>query len=366
MWRSRAMALYDDHEEESFMLTPAAVNLVLDDIETQFYTNTDLPEVYDEYTVRNWHAITFRNEMIKYEETKDIPMFNSRLELLVYIILIAPTKLVDGVWLKSSTLWSLSNVPIVTKKLLTNIFEEECGGGQPCDNHVFIYSSLMNEIGIKYPSLSSSDLSFMKDNLFAEACLQMTLGASPSIFAPHVLGYTLGYESLSANLLRLRDACRKLHVNDTYFALHIAIDNHHCGHAKEALEALIWYMKSVPKDQVNDVWQKVRRGHACNNTIGARIDENLIVKNLEKLAKFRLTEKCEIGRHVHFRQSTNRKVQEASVNSSKLWNLVDKWNLETFWNLCVAKMPNVFTDLDKELVTWVKNKSAQGTLSFSL
>lgn len=361
-WKCHAEKLWLAHTSEEnsdlFIATNGLVNEVLNRAMFDFSPSLLLPETYNESVLRAFVKGKYKEEISVYENLRGRVVFDECAELLAFLILSAPTKLVDGIWLKSSTLWSASGIDTFVRKLLVSVYNEEISIDCPEENHVRVYTDLLWSIGLIAQGPFSDDLAGVPDEYFAESCVQLALGASPSYFAPEVLGYTLGYEALSSNVLLLRDECRRFGLPDKYFSLHISIDNHHCGHAKVALDAVVAHMKTVPVESRDSVWHRVRVGYALSS-IGVGVGDGSVVCDfLIREIERRMGEKGEVGESVHYSAKTRDLAGGIASDRDALWNWLRSVDINYFLNsVCERKMPCVFTRYDKEILLWGKMKT---------
>lgn len=291
-------------------------------------------------------------------------IFPSKAHFLAYLIIIAPTKIIDGMWLSSSR---LSIQDYYLRDLISLVYYEEMGEGVIDNNHMEIYRKLLASFGFHGVN-TNSDL-ILTDTCYIESALQLCLGAcDPNAFIPEILGYTLGYESLGLGILIMRDECRFWGVSDTYFSQHISIDNHHCGHAKVMQDAVMHYMEGIMArgEDVECTWERVKRGYHWNVLTVAPCDTRFIDDILRRHIEIRIAEKCLYGEQVHFKTCVKGIVLRDALgacadNPNNVWKLLelmkDKGWVTTeagldswFFQTCDAKMPHVYTPYDRELL----------------
>lgn len=165
----------------------------------------------------------------------------------LYLVHIAPTKMVDGVWLRS-----VAELPDSQyKSCLLRIYLDECGQynytpSDPNDehNHIQIYRRLLNEIFPDTPVTNNVhdwvDHQFLhsrKFDLFQPGCIQMAFGQMTNDFLPELIGYNLGYEQISLDMLKISHDLQEFGIDSKYFDIHATVDNFHCGHAQQAFHA---------------------------------------------------------------------------------------------------------------------------------
>lgn len=109
---------------------------------------------------------------------------------------------------------------------------EELGKGDPRQNHVSIYRTLLAEQGC-------DDQQGLDDEHFVQGAIQLALGCCSAAFMPQVIGYNLGYEQSPLHLLISAYELRELGIDPYYFTLHVAIDNVSSGHGRKAVRSLL-------------------------------------------------------------------------------------------------------------------------------
>jgi len=201
-------------------------------------------------------------------------LFVDKLHAKWFILQISPTKLVDGAWLRNVALLPSS----ATKDSLLRVYLDEIGQydekivtkSKESQNHVDIYlnllQSLYNDINrvedvIYHPLLH-------KDNdIFLPGCIQLALGAYPEEFLPEIVGYNLGYEQLPLHLLITAYELKELGIDSTYFDVHVAVDNFHCGHAHLALKAAKTLLENTDKSIKKSVFHRILVGFHLSDIV---------------------------------------------------------------------------------------------------
>ncbi|KAA8646664.1 iron-containing redox enzyme family protein [Aspergillus tanneri] len=186
---------------------------------------------------------------------------------------LAPVKFVDGSWLgyihQITTPFDLR--PIL--KGAWQVLSEELGDGHVCQNHVQVYSELMQELGVDLPAPHTSDFINSKYGLknvwvFKAAVVQLLISLFPSEFLPEILGFNLGFEGLTLETVILSKELQELKVGAQYFLLHISIDNAHSGHAKMSAHIVTQYLSYVERYQgkhaVQMAWRRIQAGYALS------------------------------------------------------------------------------------------------------
>lgn len=154
------------------------------------------------------------------------------------------------------------------------VISEEFGDGDLAKNHVKIYHRLMNNLNlggrdpVDGKTLGGDDQGF--DGLpsdqgvprcWTAALAQQCIGLLASEFYPESLGFNMAYETLPYHLLVTSYELRELKIDDSYFALHVTIDNPDSGHAAMARLAVEYYLDQLDSDEERKVgWRRVQSG----------------------------------------------------------------------------------------------------------
>lgn len=180
-------------------------------------------------------------------------LFTSKCHAKWFIIQEAPTKLVDGIWLKN---WREFKEPV--RSILRQIYEDEigmeAGHVNTMRNHVEIYKNLIKK---EFPRFNDLDVPenwldnpLMEDEtgLFIQPLIQMTLANFTDRYLPEIVGYNLGYEQLPLHMAMTVKEMEEFGIDPYYFSLHITVDNMSTGHARKSVEAARAYLQQNPDD----------------------------------------------------------------------------------------------------------------------
>ncbi|MNU73444.1 hypothetical protein D3C71_629260 [compost metagenome] len=178
--------------------------------------------------------------------------FTNKAHALYFLQRVAPTKEVDGAWLEGVLeRWRDHRFD----GLLTT-YLEELGKGDPRQNHVRIYRTLLAEH-------DCDDQQGLDDEHFLQGAIQLALGRCGADFMPEVIGYNLGYEQLPLHLLISAYELRELGIDPYYFTLHVTIDNVSSGHGRKAVQSLLELM---PLDEGREeFYRRVALGYRLND-----------------------------------------------------------------------------------------------------
>lgn len=197
-------------------------------------------------------------------------MFSDEMHCKWYLVQIAPTKLVDGIWLQGIDEIDESILGPDVKSNLKKIRFEECGASSSDPmNHVHIYRNLLRKsfpdtfLGnraqdiLQHPFYNNDD----ESNLLP-GCIQMSLSLLSEEYLPELIGYNLGYEQMPLHMLITSYEMKEYSLDSFYFDLHITVDNIDCGHAKQALQATHDYLRMYPSH-----FSRVLTGYALSDAI---------------------------------------------------------------------------------------------------
>ncbi|GJD04073.1 hypothetical protein ColKHC_12898 [Colletotrichum higginsianum] len=191
----------------------------------------------------------------------------------------APTKYVDGAWLghvhKITTPFALRPVTRDAWQVLS----EELGDGDLEKNHVHLYRSLLESIGLRLPDGSSAefidpDLDMGDEQTWKSATAQLLISLFPNEFLPEMLGFNMHYELLTLETLMASRELPELGISGYYFLLHVSIDNADSGHTAMALATVTKYLDLVQQtgvlDDLQEAWRRIQAGYVLSRTVGGR------------------------------------------------------------------------------------------------
>ncbi|EPS39350.1 hypothetical protein H072_6854 [Dactylellina haptotyla CBS 200.50] len=185
-----------------------------------------------------------------------------------WLRLAAPVKYIDGNWLsRIHNSYIPFNLRRITR-IAWQIFSEELGDGDLAKNHVYIYSKLLQSIGVYIGLGNSTTFVDASENpgedprVWAAAVAQLALGLFPEELLPEILGFNLAYEAVTLETLICVHELKELKVDPTYFNLHVTIDNADSGHTAMALRAVIELMKTCQNPTSADrMWRRIQAGY---------------------------------------------------------------------------------------------------------
>ena len=188
-----------------------------------------------------------------------------------WLRLAACVKYVDGSWV-SAILLQPSDRARKSAKIAWQVISEEFGDGDIDKNHVYIYHRLIDSLGLggrdmngramqgDQPGFDRSPIDQGIPRCWAAALAQQCIGLLSPEFFPESLGFNMAYETLPYHLLVTSYELRELDIDDSYFALHITIDNPHSGHAAMARLAVETYLNEQEGESQKLAWRRVQAG----------------------------------------------------------------------------------------------------------
>jgi Iron-containing redox enzyme len=191
----------------------------------------------------------------------------------------APNNLVDGAWLAhimpcGGSTW--------VESILSQIWYDEVGCGNPEENHPNLYLMLLNSQGIKIPSIYSkafSDDSRFLDTAFEQPVFQLAVGLYPRQFLPELLGMTLWFEwNSTPSACQFAKCLRSRGIDDTYYKVHQRIDNPDRGHGLLARQAVEIYLEQDIQQKGLDVqthWMRIWKGYQVWDKLSVAFEQNL-------------------------------------------------------------------------------------------
>ena len=322
--------------------------------------STDFPKHVDELEqwVETHHHATCRKFQCYLQERKagqPRQYFPNLSAIYLFLLKVAPVKLVDGAWLYRSTAhWQN---PAFHDLIITYL--EELGLGRPAGNHVCMYQQLIRHLGLHEFQLS------LDDAYYHQPVIQLALGYASDHFLPEMIGFNLGYEQLPLHLMITNYELAELGVDSQYFNVHITIDNLDNGHAKRAIRAV-----QCMQDHSPDWWQRIQTGYMLND-VGLSSTQLIAEFDLGKSIEELMQRKALIGQFVHnnrceFAQKSINEWLSNPQTVPQLLTLLEekKWirrheapEQSPFWRMIAdeqGKMFGVFNHIEKQLIyDWI-------------
>ena len=196
----------------------------------------------------------------------------------------APAILSDGSWLQN--MYQLAFYPNhAIGAYLDKIYHDETGQGNLKQNHPFIYSELLDSLGIELPPIFTREFcdhpGFINSSFDIPVFL-MAISKFPSAFLPEILGLNMAIElsGLGKVYLRLSQELRYWGINPAIVDVHISIDNLATGHSALAIKAIQTYLDEVSAEFGNDIlqahWRRIFTGYCALQTVSYRFKFSMI------------------------------------------------------------------------------------------
>lgn len=207
----------------------------------------------------------------RYHPDQDVT-FRSRADAIERIRQSAPLNQTDGLWLRN-----IAKVGPIDEidGLLTRIWLDEVGGGDPVQNHANIYTALLANVGIDTEPLGTADYAHdpaLYESAFTLPLLQLVVSQFSKKYLPEILGMTLYFEWESVELATTQRLLERYDIDATYYRLHVAIDNAAAGHGALAKRAVQRYLTMVRRlsgeEAMQRQWQRVWDGYVAFRTTG--------------------------------------------------------------------------------------------------
>jgi hypothetical protein len=290
--------------------------------------------------------------------------FGTKSHALYFLRSVAPTKLVDGVWLYGL----LRHWGDTRFSPLIQTYLEELGRGLPDKNHVVIYKKLLAAHGCEqWDTLS--------DDHFVQGTIQLALAQHAANFLPEVIGFNLGYEQLPLHLLICAYELNEVGIDPYYFTLHIGVDNVVSGHGAKAIQGLFDALPHIADKR--NFYQRVVNGYKLNS-MGTGTNSVIAQFDLYKELVSILAAKCCVGAHLHsdYGRIAGKSVNQWLSDSAQIPAFLDSlqqtgWikrhqdpEHSRFWNLIQgehAEMFGVFNTYERQVIAdWIAGDSIQG------
>ncbi|TIA61013.1 hypothetical protein D6C76_10223 [Aureobasidium pullulans] len=203
-------------------------------------------------------------------------LFRDMVEARLWLKQKAPLKCVDGAWLgnihRIDTPFHLRDITRNTWHILS----EELGDGDLRKSHVKIYRKLLSDVGVDLPEAHSTDFIDPRHGLievatWRAAVAQLAISLLPHELLPEMLGFNLHFEMLTLETLKAMKELRELDIDETYFLLHVCIDNSDSGHTAMATRIVTDYLDLVSErhgpDAEAEAWTRIQAGYLLSEDL---------------------------------------------------------------------------------------------------
>lgn len=208
------------------------------------------------------------DEVAGYAPDRDA-VFRTRSDVIERLRQFGPLNQTDGLWLRNVA--TIGPIDELTG-YLTRIWIDEVGGGDPAQNHSNIYTALLAGVGIETAPVASRDFAHndrLLDSAFTLPLLQLVISQFTDQYLPELLGMTLSFEWESVGLGSSVQMLREHGIDDTYYALHVAIDNAEAGHGALAKRAVRRYLAGFREEAERQrQWARIWDGYVAFRLTG--------------------------------------------------------------------------------------------------
>lgn len=191
---------------------------------------------------------------------RDLVIFGQKLAAL--------GSLVDGAWLHRIA--GAHRFRHRTDEILLSIYIDEMGRGESEKNHILMIKKTLASMDIHLPHIRNEKFKEQTElpDLYDFAIHQLGLSLFPDSFYEEILGYNLGIEMLGLGELRLHEIqkLKKYGFDTIYEEAHLTIDNFSAGHARQSVNAIVFYMDALTQylteDEKLKKWERIWTGYA--------------------------------------------------------------------------------------------------------
>lgn len=245
---------------------------------------------------------SFVNDEVNYDPATD-PVFRNRQSMITYFIQMAPFNLTDGAWLRRIDKAGPSDD---VQSLLSSIWQDERGNGNPFMNHCNIYLDLLHSIGY-YPKdveseAFSQDPDFF-DSAFSVPAFELAISQFTESYMPEIMGMSLYLEWSVNDLKNTIKQMEYYGFNTHFFVMHVGIDNAVNGHGRRALDAIKLYLDEINnqggENAVQELFERIWTGYIAfsfTGNLGQDIQDAVLTPpDYHKQVMAMISRKAEIG-----------------------------------------------------------------------
>lgn len=218
---------------------------------SKYAFNAKMDEIYrivkvQADTAKGWR--TDRTKEMVIQSMRENPVFNQT----------------DGTWLRFiATAGPLDEITSV----LSEIWADETGNGNPALHHGNIYTTILRSVGIYLPDINSKEYAYHKDifeSSYISTVFQLAVSLHSEKYFPEILGMTLFLEWEVLSIVPKIKRNEYLGIDTQYMVLHVGIDNAIEGHGAKAKKAVELYLDEVlnksGQEAMQREWERIWRG----------------------------------------------------------------------------------------------------------
>lgn len=202
---------------------------------------------YSHEQLNKWLDVQHLHQVNSYIPLEGIPK-ESREDIINDAISLAPLTLIDGAWLRNTSI--PARVSTYIGRLQYRTLLDELGGGDISFHHGNIYKQLLESMEIDIGKFT--DKKFATSILFDEDDLKVPLfwlaiSLFPNSFLPETLGLNLAMElsGVGGEYRRSGDILRYYGFSSLFTSLHNTIDNVVTGHSAWAIDAIQHHLDNI-------------------------------------------------------------------------------------------------------------------------
>ncbi len=231
---------------------------------------------YSHAALEQYLQTVYRREMEAYRPLTGKPKI-SRAAYRWGFEQVAPTVLVDGVWLQHCR-WLQFRYPEISA-ILSGIYADELGNGNLEQSHPAVFRRLLRQLDLELPAIDRKAFSEYRgfvDSAFDLPVFMLTLARFPQRYLPELLGLNMAIElsGLGKTYLRMVDELEHWHIDSTIARLHVTIDNFADGHSAKAMRAIQYYMDEVlaahGERAMQEHWRRIYTGYTALKVVSWR------------------------------------------------------------------------------------------------
>ncbi|KAI1657712.1 hypothetical protein F4813DRAFT_396229 [Daldinia decipiens] len=221
-----------------------------------------------------------------------------------WLRLSAPVRCVDGAWLSRIHHARTPERLRPSTRIAWQILSEELGDGILERNHVYIYSKLLQSVGLALgPGNSAQFIELASDpdrdeRVWTAAVAQLALGFLTDNFLPEILGFNMAYEAATIETLICAYELKEIGMDPEYFNMHITIDNADSGHTAMAVQAVMSFISALKPSETIQSWKRIQAGYLLAKMLP--VTPMPVSKHREEVLSI-FSKKCDPAKELHRR-----------------------------------------------------------------